>query len=68
VTEQPKNNTAETIIMASTDAMLYGVGFIKVTKHPTGMTISRIPQNEWEKTAEQLKHLAKANCLDLQEY
>jgi len=54
--------------MASTDAMLYGVGFIKVTKHPTGMTISRIPQNEWEKTAEQLKHLAKANCLDLQEY
>ena len=53
--EEPRNNVQEVLIMASTDALLYGAGFVKITNHPTGMTIGRVPLQEFLQTAEQMK-------------
>ena len=62
--DEPNTNIGDTLVMASTDAMIYGVGFVKITNHPTGMTVSRIPREEWLEAAEHLKWLAEQQWID----
>ena len=62
--EEPNTNISDTLIMASTDALLYGCGFVRITNHPNGMTVSRISKDQWLETAEQLKWMAEQKWVD----
>ena len=62
--EEPINSTTDALIMASADALLYGCGFVRITNHPNGMTVSRITKDQWEATAEQLQWMAKKSWID----
>jgi hypothetical protein len=59
-----RKKTDDMLGEAYTDALLYGVGIIKIVNTMAGPKISHVPREEFMELAEHLKYVAE-NAVDL---